>query len=65
MQKKMAENDSFTVILLNYVQDCTLLFIFVVFVISYILLNKFIILVEPYANAIRDDQVSRRLIFAS
>ena len=44
----------------------SLIFILVVFIISYILLNKFItFLVDPYAKAVKDDPTSRRLIFTA
>ena len=64
----MAENDSFTSHftelrsrLLN-----SLLFIFVVFVISYIFAEQiYNFLVEPYADAVREDNISRRLIFTA
>ena len=64
----MAESNSFTSHfnelrsrLLN-----SLLFIFVTFVISYIFAEQiYNFLVEPYANAVKNDQVSRRLIFTA
>ena len=43
-----------------------LIFIFIVFVISYIYADHiYNFLVEPYANAVKDDQTSRRLIFTA
>ena len=64
----MAESNSFTSHftelrsrLLN-----SLLFIFITFIISYIFAeNIYNFLVEPYAAAVRDDEVSRRLIFTA
>ena len=42
----------------------TLIFIFVIFVIGYIFAeNIYNFLVEPYAKAVKDDGVERRLIF--
>ena len=44
----------------------SIVFIFVVFVISYIFAEHiYNFLVEPYANAVKDDQTSRRLIFTA
>ena len=44
----------------------SLIFIFIVFVISYIYADHiYNFLVEPYANAVKDDQTSRRLIFTA
>ena len=44
----------------------SLIFIFIVFVISYIFAEQiYNFLVEPYAIAVRDDQISRRLIFTA
>ena len=44
----------------------SLIFIFVIFIISYIFAEQiYNFLVEPYANAVKDDQSSRRLIFTA
>tara|TARA_Y100000816_G_scaffold233990_1_gene179468 strand:- start:148 stop:915 length:768 start_codon:yes stop_codon:yes gene_type:complete len=44
----------------------SLIFIFIIFIIGYIFAeNLYNFLVEPYANAVRDDNVSRRLIFTA
>ena len=44
----------------------SLIFIFVVFLVSYIFAEHiYSFLVEPYANAVRGDQISRRLIFTA
>ena len=65
---KMADSDSFTshfVELRSRLLN-SLIFIFVVFVISYIFAEQiYTFLVEPYANAVKDDQQPRRLIFTA
>ena len=44
----------------------SLIFIFIVFVIAYIFAeNIYIFLVEPYAQAVKNDGVNRRLIFTA
>ena len=44
----------------------SLIFIFLVFIISYIFAEHiYNFLVEPYANAVKDSQISRRLIFTA
>ena len=44
----------------------SLIFIFIAFIISYIFAEQiYNFLVEPYANAVKDDQISRRLIFTA
>ena len=44
----------------------SIIFIFVIFVVSYIFAEQiYNFLVEPYANAVKDDQSSRRLIFTA
>ena len=44
----------------------SLIFIFIIFIISYIFAEHiYNFLVEPYANAVKDDQNSRRLIFTA
>jgi sec-independent protein translocase protein TatC len=44
----------------------SLIFIFVIFIISYSIAEQiYTFLVDPYANAVKDDQVSRRLIFTA
>ena len=64
----MADSDSFTshfVELRSRLLN-SLIFIFVVFVISYIFAEQiYTFLVEPYANAVKDDQQPRRLIFTA
>ena len=64
----MADNNSFTshfVELRNRLLN-SLIFIFIVFIISYFFAEQiYNFLVEPYANAVRDDQISRRLIFTA
>ena len=64
----MAESNSFTS---HFVELRTrllnsLIFILLVFIISYIFAEQiYNFLVEPYANAVKDDQISRRLIFTA
>ena len=64
----MADNNSFTS---HFIELRTrllhsLIFIFVTFLISYIFAEQiYNFLVEPYANAVRDDLISRRLIFTA
>ena len=64
----MAKSDSFTS---HFVELRTrllhsLIFIFVMFVFSYIFAEEiYNFLVEPYAKAVKNDQVSRRLIFTA
>ena len=64
----MAENNSFTS---HFVELRTrllhsLIFIFIVFIISYIFAEEiYNLLVEPYANAVKDGTISRRLIFTA
>ena len=64
----MAESNSFTshfVALRSRLLN-SLIFIFIVFIISYIFAEQiYNFLVEPYAAAVRDDQNSRRLIFTA
>ena len=44
----------------------SLIFIFAAFIVSYIFAEHiYNFLVEPYANAVKDDQISRRLIFTA
>ena len=44
----------------------SLIFIFIAFIISYIFAEQiYNFLVEPYANAVKDDQITRRLIFTA
>ena len=44
----------------------SIIFILVIFIISYIFAEQiYNFLVEPYANAVKDDQISRRLIFTA
>ena len=64
----MAESNSFTS---HFVELRTrllnsLIFIFIAFIISYIFAEQiYNFLVEPYANAVKDDMSSRRLIFTA
>ena len=64
----MAENNSFTS---HFVELRTrllhsLIFIFIVFIISYIFAEEiYNFLVDPYANAVKDGTTSRRLIFTA
>jgi len=64
----MAESNSFTS---HFIELRTrllnsLIFIFIVFIISYIFAEQiYNFLVEPYAKAVKDDLVSRRLIFTA
>ena len=64
----MAKSDSFTS---HFVELRTrllhsLIFIFVMFVFSYIFAEEiYNLLVEPYAKAVKNDQISRRLIFTA
>ena len=64
----MAENNSFTS---HFVELRTrllhsLVFIFIVFIISYIFAEEiYNFLVDPYANAVKDETTSRRLIFTA
>ena len=64
----MAENNSFTshfVELRSRLLN-SLIFIFIVFIISYIFAEHIYgFLVEPYANAVKNDQIPRRLIFTA
>ncbi len=44
----------------------SLIFVFVIFIVGYIFAeNIYNFLVEPYAKAVRDDEVERRLIFTA
>ena len=64
----MAENNSFTS---HFVELRTrllhsLIFIFIVFIISYFFAEEiYNFLVDPYANAVKDETTSRRLIFTA
>ena len=64
----MAENNSFTSHFIELRSRLlnSLIFIFIVFVVSYIFAEQiYKFLVEPYASAVKDDQISRRLIFTA
>ena len=64
----MAENNSFTshFVELRTRLLHTLILIFIVFIISYIFAEEiYNFLVDPYANAVKDDPTSRRLIFTA
>ena len=64
----MAENNSFTS---HFIELRTrllnsLIFIFLAFITSYIFAEQiYNFLVEPYANAVKDGEISRRLIFTA
>ena len=64
----MSENNSFT----SHFTELrtrlikTILFIFIIFIISYTFAEQiYSFLVDPYANAVKDDPISRRLIFTA
>ena len=64
----MAENNSFTSHFVELSSRLlnSLIFIFIVFIISYIFAEHIYgFLVEPYANAVKNDQTPRRLIFTA
>ena len=64
----MAENNSFTSHFIELRSRLlnSLIFIFVIFIISYIFADHiYSFLVEPYADAVKNDQTSRRLIFTA
>ena len=64
----MADNSSFASHLVELRSRLlnSLIFIFITFIISYIFAEDiYNFLVEPYAEAVRGDQVSRRLIFTA
>ena len=64
----MSENNSFTshFIELRSRLIKTILFIFIVFILSYTFAEQiYSFLVEPYAKAVKGDLVSRRLIFTA
>ena len=64
----MAESNSFTSHLVELRSRLlnSLIFIFIVFIISYIFAEQiYNFLVDPYANAVKDSQGSRRLIFTA
>ena len=64
----MADNNSFTSHFIELRSRLlnSLIFIFIVFIISYIFAEQiYNFLVEPYANAVKDDPLSRRLIFTA
>ena len=64
----MAENNSFASHFIELRSRLlnSLIFIFIVFIISYIFAEQiYNFLVEPYANAVKDDQTARRLIFTA
>ena len=64
----MSENSSFTshFIELRSRLIKSVIFIFIIFVISYTFAEQiYSFLVEPYANAVKNDQTSRRLIFTA
>ncbi len=64
----MADSNSFTSHFIELRSRLlnSLIFIFIIFVISYIFAEQiYNFLVDPYAKAVKDDQVSRRLIFTA
>ena len=64
----MAESNSFTSHLVELRARLlnSLIFILIVFIISYIFAEQiYNFLVEPYSNAVKNDQISRRLIFTA
>ena len=64
----MSDNNSFTshFVELRSRLIKSLIFIFVIFVVSYTFADQiYSFLVSPYADAVRDDQTSRRLIFTA
>ena len=64
----MSESNSFTSHLVELRARLlnSLIFIFIVFIISYIFAEQiYNFLVEPYSNAVKNDQISRRLIFTA
>ena len=64
----MAENNSFASHFIELRSRLlnSLIFIFIVFIISYFFAEQiYNFLVEPYANAVKDDEISRRLIFTA
>ena len=64
----MAESNSFTSHLVELRTRLlnSLIFIFIAFIISYIFAeHNYNFLVEPYSNAVKNDQISRRLIFTA
>ena len=64
----MSENNTFTshFIELRSRLIKTIIFIFIIFIASYTFAEQiYSFLVEPYANAVKDDQTSRRLIFTA
>ena len=64
----MAENNSFASHFIELRSRLlnSLIFIFIVFIISYLFAEQiYNFLVEPYANAVKDDETSRRLIFTA
>ena len=64
----MADSNSFTSHFIELRSRLlnSLIFVFIVFIISYIFAEHiYSFLVEPYANAVKDDQISRRLIFTA
>ena len=64
----MAENNSFASHFIELRSRLlnSLIFIFIVFIISYFFAEQiYNFLVEPYANVVKDDEISRRLIFTA
>ena len=64
----MAENNSFTSHLVELRGRLlnSLIFILILFIVSYIFAEHiYNFLVDPYANAVKEDSISRRLIFTA
>ena len=64
----MADNNSFSSHFIELRSRLlnSLIFIFIIFIISYIFAEQiYNFLVEPYANAVKDENTSRRLIFTA
>ena len=64
----MADSNSFTSHFIELRSRLlnSLIFIFIAFIISYIFAEQiYNFLVDPYANAVKDDQISRRLIYTA
>jgi len=66
--KKISENNSFTSHFAELRSRLirSIIFILIVFIVSYTFAEQiYSFLVDPYANAVKDDQTSRRLIFTA
>ena len=68
IKKMNSENNSFTshFIELRSRLIKSVIFIFIIFIVSYTFAEQiYSFLVDPYANAVKNDQTSRRLIFTA